>query len=85
MSSTRSLGLLCSILHDESPAQRIANSGHIVWPMLSVRGCGGTRIVWAARTYHAAFPLLPDFEGARHSANFGLRAQPGVTGADPVV
>ena len=53
--------------------------------MLSVRGCGGTRIVWAARTYHAAFPLLPDFEGARHSANFGLRAQPGVTGADPVV
>ena len=41
--------------------------------------------MWAARTYHAAFPLLPDFVGARHSANFGLRAQPGVTGADPVV
>eukprot|EP01045_Picozoa_sp_COSAG04_P044545 COSAG04_NODE_15170_length_541_cov_0.907240_2_plen_73_part_01 len=53
--------------------------------MLSVRGCGGTRIVWAARTYHAAFPLLPDFVGARHSTNFGRRAQPGVTGADPVV
>ena len=32
----------------------------------------GDMIVWALRTYHAAFPLLDSWGDARHSANFGL-------------
>ena len=61
------------------------------YPSFDVPGCvpivadPGDMIVWAPRTYHAAFPLLDSWADTRHSANFGLRAQPGVSGAAPEV
>ena len=37
----------------------------------------GDLILFAARTYHAVFPMPAEWDDVRRSANFGLRAQPG--------
>ena len=58
-------------------------------PSFDVDGCvplvtgPGDMIIFAPRTFHAAFPMPRDFDDVRHSANFGLRREPFMTGASP--
>ena len=56
-------------------------------PSFDVDGCvplvtnPGDLIIFAPRTFHGAFPVPRGFNDVRHSANFGLRQQPFMTGA----